>query len=158
MIKRLIVPAFGILFIVSCQNSNKSTGNDQAQQQTAVPEELKVEPAAVKEASEKAAVSYQKMTDLAQSINDALKQKMSDSQVSDIETIRHQLDDVMTKQETMMKGLAAANSAGGNESNAMNNQVPPPGVLKDYVESINNYDKFVDDLKSQLEAAKNKKQ
>lgn len=157
MIKKLLLPALALVVFAACQNSGNNASQDPSQQQNSVPAELKVDPATVKEASTKATASYQKMNSLAQKINDVAKQNLSDTQRSDLESIRHQLDDLMTKQETMMKGLDAANSAGGNESSSLNNQVPPPGVLKDYVESVGNYDKLVDDFTAQIDALQNKK-
>lgn len=163
MIKKLILPAMALVLFAACQNSNNnSTNNNAAQSQTTTPApaaEIKVEPSEVKEAIPKAAASYQKMTALAQEINDVAKMKLSEAQRNELEETRHELDDIMTKQETMMKGLDAANASSetGKESSTLNNSAPTPSILKDYVQSVNNYDGLIQDMKAKIEAIRDHK-
>jgi transglutaminase/protease-like cytokinesis protein 3 len=78
----------------------------------------------------------------------------SESQKTELDAVRSELNDVMTKQETMIKGLKLASNVGSAESDGA---VPTPGVLQDYIQSATSYDKLVEEMRGRVEAIKSGK-
>ena len=152
--KNLMLPLLALLLFAACQNSSTPAADAQKQD---VQAEFKIDPVQLKEASTKAKTVIQNMNNLLSEINEAAP-SLSEAQKVDLEAIRSQLDDVMGKQETMTKALEHADNSGGQESSSMTDaNAPTPGVIQDYIESTSNYDKFIEDLRAQLQALKSGK-
>jgi hypothetical protein len=155
--KKLLFPIFVALILFSCKNSsNNQTGT--AETPAVLPPELSIKPEQVKDASAQAQATLKKMEAFISELN-AASHSISDAKKEELNSIRDQISGVYEKQKMMSEGIAAALNApaGGDGNSDLNGgAVPPPGVLKDYIESISNYDKAVDEFKAQYEALKNK--
>ncbi len=152
LMKKNILPLLAALCFVACQNDAPAPATTNTQQ---LPAELKIAPEQVKAANEKAKTLQKSMRAFLQEVN-AASASMKGTQKVELEAIASQLNDVMGKEEMMAKGIEAAASSDGTDASALNTgAVPPPGVLQDYIQSIDDYGKFLDDLKGQFEALKN---
>lgn len=151
--KNLVLPLFAVLLFAACQNS---TTTPEAQTQD-TPTEVKIDLVQLKEAAVKAKTGLQDMNSFMEEINSA-NLTLTEPQKVELEGIRSQLNDVMGKQEQMVKGLELGENTGGAASSALNTpEVPTATVLQDYIESVSNYESFLQDLKNQLEAIKSGK-
>lgn len=159
--KKLIFPLFVALMIAACKND--PAANTGATSSTATPAEqpaeIKIDPAQVKEASAKATASMEQLNSLKQELSTISAANLPEDQKKEVESIRGMVNDLTLKQEIMTKGLeAAANATGGAEGNTLNTNVPPPGVLQDYVQSVGNYDKLIEEARAKISTIKGGKQ
>ena len=147
--KKLMLPLFAALLFAACHNATPDTAADTQ----GLPAALKIEPAQIQEASSKATIALQNMDNLQKEINAAYT-TTSESQKTELDAVRSELNDVMTKQETMIKGLKLASNVGSAESDGA---VPTPGVVQDYIQSATSYDKLVEEMRGRVEAIKSGK-
>jgi transglutaminase/protease-like cytokinesis protein 3 len=147
--KKIMLPLFAALFFAACQNSTPAPTADTQD----MPAAVKIEPAQIQEASAKATIALQNMDNLQKEINAAYT-TTNESQKSQLDAVRSELNDVMTKQETMIKGLKMATDVGSAESDGA---VPTPGVLQDYIQSATSYDKLVEEMRGRVESIKSGK-
>ncbi len=152
--KNLLLPLIAALLFAACQNaSTPATTTENAD----APAAITIDPAQLKSSASKAKDLLQAMNDFNSELTEASK-NMTEAQKNEVEAIRSQLNDVLSKQEMMAKGLESADNTGGKESaDLTSSAVPTPGVVQDYMESIERYDQFLADLKAQLEAVKSGK-
>ncbi len=152
--KNLMLPLIAVMLFAACQNSSTpATTTENAD----APAGITIDPAQLKTSTQKAKDVLQAMNDFNAELTEASK-SMTEAQKNEVEAIRSQLNDGMGKQEVMTKGLESADNAGGKESAELTNTaVPTPGVIKDYMESVDGLEQFLADLKAQLEAVKSGK-
>lgn len=154
--KNLVFSLFVASILFSCKNSTSNQAG--AADTPATPAELSIKPEQVKDANAQAQATLKKMEDFISELN-AASHSVSDAKKEELNSIRDQISGVYEKQKMMSEGIAAALNApaGGDGNSDLNGgAVPPPGVLKDYIESTSNYDKALEELKTQFEALKNK--
>lgn len=144
-----------MLLFAACQNTpTPSTPEIPKDAQNAAPNPLVFTPEQVKDADVRAKKLLQDMNKLVEEINATT---VSAAKKADLDAIRSQINDGIEKQMMMVKGIEAAANvpAGGTADNDIKGTaVPPPGVLKDYIESIELYNKMIDDFRVQFEALK----
>ncbi len=149
--KNLMLPLIAVLLFAACQNSAPPAATTE---NADAPASLTVDPAQLKASASKAREGLQAMNDFNAELTKASK-SMTEAQINEVEVIRNQLQDVMSKQEMLAKGLEAGDNAGLQEGSSLNDAaVPTPGVLQDYMESVGRYEEFLTDLRMQFEAVK----
>ena len=147
--KNIMFPLLAVLLFMACQNSTPAPAADTQNSST----ELKIDPVKLKEATAKSKTVLQNMNNLMSEIKEA-EPTLTEAQKVNLETIRHEVDDIMTKQEMMAKALESAQNGGGAQTGGT---MPTPGVIQDYIESTRNYDQPIEDLRAQLQALKSGK-
>jgi|GEM_PF-2496299 len=152
--KNLMLPLIAVLLFAACQNTPAPAATTE---NADAPAAITIDPAQLKSSASKANEVVQAMNNFNKELSEASKY-MTEAQKNEVEGIRSQLNDVLGKTEMMAKGLESADNAGGKESSDLTNSaVPTPGVVQDYMESVDRYDQFLGDLRAQLEAVKSGK-
>ena len=149
--KNLMLPLIAVLLFAACQNTPAPATTPE---NAGAPAGITIDPAKLKASASKANELLQSMNNFNNELSEASK-SMTEAQKNEVEGIRSQLNDLLSKHEMMTKGLQSADNAGGKQSSELTNSaVPTPGVVQDYMESIDRYDQLLGDLRSQLEAVK----
>ena len=147
---KILLPLLAVLLFAACQN-NTSTPAEVKQEVLA---ELKIDPAEITAASAKAKLTSENINKLMEELN-APSPSMTKDQKAQLDDLRNEVSDAMAKQETIVKGLeSAATGVGIESSEADEPVVPSSAVLKDYIESAERYNEFVEDVRSRFEALK----
>lgn len=150
--KNLVIPFFALLLLVGCKNSSSNASTAETQN---LPPELNISAEQVKTANTKAQASMQSMLDLISEMNVAA-QSFPEAKKEELNVLRTQISEILEKQKMMAEGLASAAAPAASTATSDGGAVPPPGVLKDYIESASNYDQILNEIKANFETLKNK--
>lgn len=151
--KKIFLPLLTVLLFAACQN-NATTPAEVQQDGPMGPVEIKIDPAQVKAASVKAKTTMEQLNKLMEELN-APAEAFTKDQKAQLDELRNEVSDVIAKQAEMVSGLESAESGGGiGSSESDEPAIPAPAVLKDYIESAEGYDEFIEDVRSRFEALK----
>lgn len=153
--KNLMLPLIAVLLFAACQNSTTPAPETTTENVDAAA--TTIDPAELKASVSKANDLLQTMISFNSELTAASK-SMTEAQINEVEIIRSQLNDVMSKQEMLTKGLESAANSGSQESSSLSDSaVPTTETIKDYMRSGDRYKQFLANLRAQLEAIKSGK-
>ncbi|MCB0523444.1 MAG: hypothetical protein R3A50_02540 [Saprospiraceae bacterium] len=145
---KLVVPFLAVLFFFSCQDSKTPENNQE------MPAELKIDHDEVVKAHKEAEVVLQNIMQLSDEINVSIP-NLSEEKQAELDLLRTTINDVIAKQRMITKGLEnAATGTAGESAESDMPDMPPPGVVQDYMGSLHNYDEVIVDTRKQYEALK----
>ena len=151
-----MLPLFAALLFAACQNNATTIVPAEGETQNA-PAKIIIEPAQVKDASAKAKASLQNLSKLLTEANQPIP-GLNPVQKTELDGIRDEINGIMSKQERMVKALESADTGGGaTASDSEEAAAPTPGVLQDYIQAANSYDKLAEEIGARLTKLKSGK-
>ena len=149
--KKIMLPFLAVVLFAACQNSNSSTTEENA---STAPTEIKIDAAEVSQANTKAKATMEVIKNFLTEINETVPNLTKEEQTQ-IDNLRNEVNEVIAKQDQMIKGLTMAETGEGESSPETDMPaMPTPGVIQDYIQSADNYGKFIEDARSRFEAIK----